>query len=517
VQSPQDLTPETNRPAGKQSYGQILKSSALIGGSSMLNVGISVIRTKAMAVILGPTGFGLMGLYTSVFELVRGVTGMGVSSSGVRQIAEAVGSQDEGKIARTVAVLRRVSLWLGLFGGLVLVAACQPISWLTFGDTSHAWGVGLLSLAVFFRLISDGQGALIQGMRRIGDLARMSIWGAVIGTITTIPLVYFFREDGVVLALVAMAGFGLLVSWFYSKKIKVQAPVLSGADIRREGGELLKLGVAFMVSNLMMLGAAYLIRVMVMHASNLESAGFYQASWTLGGMYVGFVLQAMGADFFPRLTAVATDHAECNRLVNEQTLVSLLLAGPGIIATLTFAPVVIALFYTGEFQAAVPVLRWICLGMALRIIIWPMGFIVLAKGARNFFFLSEVVWATAHLGLGWVFLQTSGLVGAGMAFFGSYVVHGILVWGMVRSLTGFKWSPVNRLNGLLFLVVIGVVFCGLEWLPGYSGMMLGTVVVILSSVYSLRMLCRLVPMERMPGPVRKLLVLLRLAPPAAGS
>ena len=43
------------------SYGQILKSSAWIGGSSVLTIGIGVVRTKAMAVMLGPAGFGLMG------------------------------------------------------------------------------------------------------------------------------------------------------------------------------------------------------------------------------------------------------------------------------------------------------------------------------------------------------------------------------------------------------------------------------------------------------------------------
>ena len=55
--------------AEKHSYGGILKSSALIGGSSMLNVAISIVRTKAMAVLLGPAGFGLMSLYGSIVDL----------------------------------------------------------------------------------------------------------------------------------------------------------------------------------------------------------------------------------------------------------------------------------------------------------------------------------------------------------------------------------------------------------------------------------------------------------------
>ena len=99
----------------------------------------------------------------------------------------------------------------------------------------------------------------------------------------------------------------------------------------------------------------------------------------------------MGADFYPRLTAVASDNAECNRLVNEQAEIGLLLAGPGVLATLTFAPLVIALFYSAKFGPAVEILRWICLGMTLRVASWPMGFILLAKGARKTFFWSELL------------------------------------------------------------------------------------------------------------------------------
>lgn len=72
---------------GQQTYGQILKSSVLIGSSSMLNMGLGFIRTKAMAVLLGTSGYGLMGLYGQVQDLTRTVAGVGMNNSGVRQIA----------------------------------------------------------------------------------------------------------------------------------------------------------------------------------------------------------------------------------------------------------------------------------------------------------------------------------------------------------------------------------------------------------------------------------------------
>ena len=150
------------------------------------------------------------------------------------------------------------------------------------------------------------------------------------------------------------------------------------------------------------MGAAYAVRIIITRKVGLDAAGFYQAAWTLGGLYVGFILQAMGADFYPRLTGVASDNTQCNRLVNEQTLISLLLAGPGVLATLTFAPVVIALFYSAKFTAAVGILRWICLGMTLRVITWPMGFIIVAKGEKKLFFLTELAWTVVNVGLSWI-------------------------------------------------------------------------------------------------------------------
>ena len=57
----------------------------------------------------------------------------------------------------------------------------------------------------------------------------------------------------------------------------------------------------------------------------------------------------MGADFYPRLTAIANRNEDCNRLVNEQAEIGLLMAGPGILATLTLAPIVITVFYRGDF------------------------------------------------------------------------------------------------------------------------------------------------------------------------
>lgn len=488
--TPVEPVTQTRRSEG---YSQILRSTALIGGSSAINVAIGIFRTKAMALFLGPAGVGLLGLFSSVADLAQSLAGMGIQNSGVRQIAEAVGSAEPIRISRTVTVLRRVALLFGAVGGLLLVVCAGPISQLTFGDTSQAFGVALMGAVVFLREVSAGQAALIQGMRRIGDLARINVLGAAFGLLTGVPVVYWFREAGVVPSLMLGAAASAATSWWYSRQIVVPKVSMTFRATRHEAAGLLSLGLAFMASAFLTTGAAYAVKTIVLRLAGFEAAGLYQSAWALGGLYVGFILQAMGTDFYPRLTAVSKDHGQCNRLVNQQALVSMLLAGPGAIATLTYAPVAIAVFYSAEFAGAVMVLRWISMGMMLRVISWPMGFIVVARGEQKIFVWTEVAATAVHVGLAWLLVKYFGLTGAGMAFFGLYLWHGTLIYFVVRRLTGFRWSTENRRTALLFLPLMAAVLVGVYVLPMWLATAVGTLALLVSGTHSARMLAHLAP------------------------
>ena len=287
---------------------------------------------------------------------------------------------------------------------------------------------------------------------------------------------------------------------------------MTTAEVGAEVSGLLKLGVAFMSSGLLFVGASYLVRAILLRKIGADAAGYYQAAWGLGGMYVGFILQAMGADFLPRLSEVATDNRECNRLVNEQAEVGLLIAVPGLLATLSVAPFVITLFYSSRFGPAVEVLRWICLGMLLRVASWPMGSIIMAKGMRTLFIWSEVLTYVAYVVLVLVFVPWLGLVGSGIAFFGMYLLYWTGIYVVARRISGFRWSENSRKLALLFIPLVALVFLSWYVLPAAAAAGLGLLVTAAAGFYCLRMLCTLIPLERLPRPVRKLLNLIRMTP-----
>lgn len=494
------------------SYGQILKSSALIAGTSAMVVVIGIIRTKSIAVLLGPAGFGLMSIYSSILDVALSLAGMGVGNSGVRQIAESAASNDAARIAKTVSVLRRLVLALGVVGAAVVALFANQISRATFGNEEHRIAIMILALAVLVRIVGIGQGALLQGLRRIRDLAAVNVVGAVLATAITIAIVYVWGTDGIAPSIVLSAAVGLCVSWWYVRKIETPRPDIARSDVVSEGTALIKLGVAFMASGLLMMGANYIVRSMLIQTEGLAAAGLYQAAWVVAGIYVGFVLQAMGTDFYPRLVGVIGDAAECNRVVNQQAHVSLLLAGPGVIATIVCAPLVVSVFYTASFAPAVEVLRWLCLGVALRVVTWPMGYIIVAKNSRRIFIAAELAWAVFNVGTTWLFLRRFGLNGAGIAFFASYVFHGFLVYPIVRRLTGFRWSSTNIVVGGIYLIGVGATFLVQYGLSTRLSLVVGLALMAVSAAYSAHSLARLATFDLLPDRLRRLLQRLNFLP-----
>ena len=194
------------------SHKEVLRSTLTLGAASLIDVLFRIVRTKLLAVILGPSGIGVMGVFTSIVDFAQSLAGLGIQSSAVRQIAEAVGSENRDRIAVTTTLVRRVTAALGALGAVSVVVAARAISTFSFGDGRYAPSIALLAVAVFCRELSGGQSALVQGTRRIADLAKISIVGAALGTIATIPIAYVWGEDGIAASIVVSALFGLCVS-----------------------------------------------------------------------------------------------------------------------------------------------------------------------------------------------------------------------------------------------------------------------------------------------------------------
>ena len=472
--------------SASNSYSQILKASSIIGGAQGINLLLGMVRVKFAAVLIGPLGVGLLGNYTAIQGLIATIAGLGIQSSGVRDVAQAVGQVDQETIGRTVLALRRVCWLTGLLGAGAMAALSPLLSHWTFGSNDYALEIALLGLVILFGNIAGGQMALIQGMRRIGDLARLNIISSVAGTLITIGAYASLGTDGIVPALLLMSTVNLAVAWHFARQVPVPVVTMTWRDSLRAAGGMMRLGFVFMWNGLVVSLVAYLTRVLITQQMSLEAVGIFGAAFALSGMLVNFVLGAMGADYYPRLTAVAPDREAMQRLVNEQTEIGLLLAVPGLLATLSLAPWIIRVFYTGEFLPATELLQWFILGCLGRVLSWPLGFVMVALGKGGWFFLTETLFNAIHLALIWLGLKLVGLEGTAVAFFLLYIGYTAAVYGVGRHLIGFVWSAPTRKLLLLLLPVVTLAFLASRTLPLWPATLVGIAITLVASVLSLR-------------------------------
>lgn len=440
----------------EKNYGQILKSSSLLGFASLINVLLGIIRVKVLAVQLGPAFFGTISLYTSFINTIGSVTSLGIGQSAVRDIAAAAESGAEQGIARKVAVLHRVVWVTGIFGLIVTVGLAVPGSFWVFGNYDHAWAIALLAVIVLLTQIQTGQGALLSGLRRIGDMAKMNVIGGVLSTVFAVVLLLLLGEKGIVPFLIAVAVGQLAASWWYARKVKLASVHVSWRESFIESREMVHLGLAIVASG--MAGTlSILISLSILRGFEGESAvGLYQSALTISSIYVGFILQAMSGDYYPRLAGVAGDRVLRNQAVNEQTEMAMLLAVPGLVAVLVVADILIPLLYSSRFDGASEILRWQVLGMLGSIISWPQGFILFARSDKTALLTSEWLTAAIFVTLIWLGVKYFGYVGAGMAFAAQSLLHVVLISWIVKTRHEFVLNKATRnviLAGLSFVVV----------------------------------------------------------------
>lgn len=446
--------------SSKQSKRDILKSTALLGGSSFITVVINMVKTKIIAVLLGPAGMGFQGILFSLRDIVALVTGLGLQFSGVREIAYAVGKQDANAISVTVKTVRLLVWITGLLAVIIMLVGAKYLSILSFDSTEYSFDVALIGISIFFGSLSGGLTFIIQGYRRLLDLAIINIFSAINGVIISIPILYYWGIKGVVPSMIVGSATMLVFAWFYVKKIKIDDYPVKKIEYIQCSTRLMKLGIPLMASGIIYTLSDYVIRIFLTRKAGLEAVGHFQAAFKLASVMVNFVLNAMGTDYYPRLTAISDDKIRINKEVNEQTEVAMLIALPALVVTIIFMPQVVWLLYSKDFTASLPVLQWAIFGIFGRVTSWPLAMIMLAKAKGRLFLISELVFNTLYVCLIIVFYNLFGLAGTGIAFTLMYVLYNIFVIFISQKIADVSWNMSNIkliVYSLMIVIVLSII------------------------------------------------------------
>ena len=477
----------------KQSYRNVLNATSLFGGVQVINIILSLIRSKAIALLIGPIGMGISNLLLTTMELINGLTNLGLERSAVKDISLANNNSNSKSVAKTISILKKL-VWLTITIGVILMIVLSPwLSEIAFGNKEYTISFMWISIALLFKQLSSSQLAILQGLRKLQYLAKANLLGNFIGLLITLPLYYFFRIDAIVPAIIIATFMSFVFTYYYSQKLEIEPVAISRKEAVSEGKGMINLGVMLSLSSMITLLVAYIIRIYIGSSNETEELGLidiglYSAGFVILNSYVGIIFNAMGTDYFPRLSEIANDIIKLRKTVLEQAIVAILLITPIIVVFLAFAPLIIVILYSNEFSPIVAMVTWGILGMIFKAVSWSMGYMIIAKGDSKVFIKTAIGFNAILLLINIVGYHYGGLEGIGISFFIYYIIHYIVV----RIITYYRYDFYFE-KGFYKIFTFTVIMCLIAFLITFISILvlkylLMTGIIIVSCLYSYKQL-----------------------------
>lgn len=406
-----------------ESYKKIFKASGLFGSVQGFSILLNLVRTKLVAILLGPTGIGLNSIYNETRELIHASTNLGLDISGIRGISQcyeqwlnATTEEDkrvyQSRIKEEIGLLRSWVLILALFGTLIGMLFAEPISYLTFNDFEHTWNFVLLSPVIGLSTMICGELAVLKALRRIKLIAMVSLINVILTLLTSIPLYYFYGIEGVIPAFILLYISQFIAITLFSYKVKRPSFALNKQHLAK-GFPMLLIGISFALTGIINHGAQLSIRTFINNHGGLEVVGLYNAGYTIFTTVGSIAFASLSSYYYPRLSGVINNITERRQTVLRQMKVSLSIILPITILLISVLGWIMPLLFSHEFDSVVPMAQVTAVGLLFRAIYLPFAYIPLSAGDSKIYLLLETISATILATAVIVGFHFYGLLGAG--------------------------------------------------------------------------------------------------------
>lgn len=467
------------------SYKSIFKSTFLFGVVQVFNIVVKVATNKAVALFLGAEGMGIIGLLNSALGMLQTGAGLGISQSTVRDISEANGSEDEKKISRIISLTNKVIIFASILGIIITIILSPFLSKWSFGNNDFIISFVWLSIVVGLNILSEGQLAILKGMRQLKALAKASMIGSVVGLITAVPFYYFFGKGGIVPSLIITALSALFFSNYFVRRIKYKLVKLTWREIYKESSPIVKMGSALMFTTFIGTLASLIISSYIRQKAGLEDVGFYTAGTMIMSGYFGIIITALLTDYYPRIAAVHNDNSALQDELNKQSLVSLIIICPIIVLFLFLLPFFVTILYSKDFFPIIDFVRIGIFGTLITIVSNQVDLILVAKFNIKIFTIISVIYRLIQVLISIVLYKYWGLLGMGITLMLLGIVHFVIMTVTMKYLYNIYLNRMFVKVAIFVLIITIGAIVSSDIANVYVKYLAGSLLVIISSLFSL--------------------------------
>ena len=471
------------------SYSHVLMFTGIFGGVQGLKLVVSLIRNKLSSILLGTTGFGLLGVYSSITEFITNCCNCGIPLNTTQKVSELYENGTPEEMRDFVRIVRTWVVWTAVAALLLSVLLSPLVSYLFFHkEWSHIGEVILLTPVVVAYLVAGGECSLLKGQRQLRSVATIESIVAVTTLLSTVPFYYYWGLNGIIFALIFSTLISAVVHLYFSVRIMPYRITPFRMDVLRKGWPFVRRGLPYVVSGIATSAATMAVPIIILNSGSVDDVGLYRAAFAIMVGYAGMVFVAMEADYYPRLSSVHQHTDQMNRCLNQQIDVCVLLVTPLLILLTLCLPLAIRLLYTGEFMSMTTMALCATFYTFFRAIMLPVAYTPLAKGKSIVYLCVELAYNAVFCLLVWLGWRFGGLAGVGIAYSVAALYDLAVALIVYGRLYGCRISAgtirLSVVQFMLLAVNVAVCFQPLLWLR----LSVGIPLFIVSSIYSFQLL-----------------------------
>lgn len=421
---------------------QLVKGSAALTAVSIGEMAMRFIRTKCIALLLGPAGTGLLAQLAIFFELMRVWGDLGSRRGVIKQIAE---QREAGRQSDRYGEVIKTSFFLAIVAscvtGLLVTLFSHVISQSLYGTPKYYPYIISLALLLPIASISTVTASIVKGNLEYMSFAKYTFISYLAVMVITPALIYFFHYWGAVLVqglfFIAPLGSYLVLNSrsqfiFFSKKI-------SGSILKEQFSYgFLQIYQATFEQIVRVLIAAWIVKEL-----GLSSMGIYQVIITFSTVYLAIPIQAMSGYSLP-LIAAAENSKDITRNINDSLRFLMFILVPVIALMMMWSEFFIALFFSKDFLAATLPLQIQLLGTLCVVILFPIAIAFQARGQLKALIATSGLYPIIYLALAWLFFDWGHLTGIAAAYLITSAIMAGVHYFLAKRFYGFHFLPKNK-------------------------------------------------------------------------
>ena len=397
----------------------------------------SLIINKVIVVLLGSPALLFVGNLKSVFTILQQISGAGVYEGAVKYLS------GEYKDRQTFILQACLSLMLvGFFISTALYFTLydQILDLLQLGKNDRnliPWLTGGIVLSLLCFVFHTLMQSFFHGLKSYKIIVQSTLITALLTLVVSTALIYYANKLGLILSVFVPSVTLLLTYCFHFRKSWHFGRVLLYKPFRLFVFQpVLSFTAMSAVAAIVFPSVLITIRTLLVEHSGVELASYWEGYSRLSMFMSGLAISSISLYYLPKLVEANTGK-EMLKVVLWGVKFLFAVAFPAMLLIFLFGSDVISLLYTTNFLKAIFLLKWELLGTFLKLLSFTVSFIMIAKKLTIVFVLSELISGLVFFGLSVLLVEMYGVVGASIAFAGTYFLY--LLWAVIYFGSRFRF------------------------------------------------------------------------------